>query len=140
MARTTATRTGSSRSSSSRNGMSSISPEPIAHAAPRTLAVLQPGYLPWLGFFDQLLRSDVFVLSDDVQFDKHGWRNRNRVKSPTGPVWLTVPVRHKGLGFPSILDVEIVPGRWAGKHISTLKQLYTRAPFAKRYLPELEEL
>ena len=49
----------------------------------RTLAVLQPGYLPWLGFFDQLQRSDCFIFYDDVQFDKNGWRNRNRVKSPT---------------------------------------------------------
>ena len=49
-----------------------------------TLVVLQPGYLPWLGFFDQMRRADVFVYYDDVQFDKHGWRNRNRIKTPTG--------------------------------------------------------
>lgn len=59
----------------------------------KTVVVLQPSYLPWLGFFDQMRRSDVFVYYDDVQFDKHGWRNRNRIKSPTGPVWLTVPIR-----------------------------------------------
>ena len=57
----------------------------VAAAAKRTLAVLQPGYLPWLGFFDQMRRSDVFVYYDDVQFDKHGWRNRNRIKSAQGP-------------------------------------------------------
>lgn len=49
-----------------------------------TLAVLQPGYLPWLGYFDQVRRADVFVHYDDVQFDRGGWRNRNRVKSPRG--------------------------------------------------------
>jgi hypothetical protein len=118
--------------------MSSSSPEPSA--AQRTLAVLQPGYLPWLGFFDQLRRSDVFVLYDDVQFDKHGWRNRNRIKSPAGPQWLTVPVRHKGLEKPKIADVEIVPGNWARKHLLSIRQLYTRAPFLARYLPELEEV
>ena len=47
-----------------------------------TLVVLQPGYLPWLGFFDQVRRSSVFIYYDDVQFDKHGWRNRNRIKAP----------------------------------------------------------
>ena len=52
--------------------------------ATETLVVLQPGYLPWLGFFDQMQRADVFVYYDDVQFDKHGWRNRNRVKAPDG--------------------------------------------------------
>lgn len=110
------------------------------HAPRRTLAVLQPGYLPWLGFFDQLRRSDVFVLYDDVQFDKHGWRNRNRIKSAQGPTWLTVPVRHKGLNKPAIVDVEVVPGNWARKHLSSIRQAYARAPYLTRYLPELEAL
>ena len=59
---------------------------------PPAVVVLQPGYLPWLGFFDQFRRSDVFVYYDDVQYDKHGWRNRNRIKTQAGPLWLTVPV------------------------------------------------
>jgi hypothetical protein len=106
-----------------------------------TMAVLQPGYLPWLGFFDQLRRADVFVYYDDVQFDKHGWRNRNRIKTQSGPLWLTVPVRHGGLGFPKILEVEI-DGRtpWARKHVASIRQAYARAPFLDRYLPALEEL
>lgn len=107
---------------------------------PKTLVVLQPGYLPWLGFFDQMRRSDVFVYYDDVQFDKHGWRNRNRIKSPQGqPHWLTVPVRHGG--FPRILDVEVdnrTP--WARKHVETVRHFYARAPHLKPYLPELEQL
>ena len=73
----------------------------------RTLAVLQPGYLPWLGFFDQLQRSDYFIFYDDVQYDKNGWRNRNRVKSTTGePHWLTVPVRVHSLS-QRLIDTEI---------------------------------
>lgn len=107
----------------------------------KTLVVLQPGYLPWLGFFDQMRRADIFVYYDDVQYDKHGWRNRNRIKSSAGPQWLTVPVRHRGLGQPRILDVEIDPRTpWARKHFGSLRQLYARAPCAKQYLPELEEL
>src|SRR3989442_9456693 len=105
----------------------------------RTVAVLQPGYLPWLGFFDQMRRSDVFVYYDDVQFDKHGWRNRNRVKAPTGPHWLTVPVLHHGK--PRIKEVEIderMP--WARRHIGTIRQFYARATFLERYLGELDEL
>lgn len=107
----------------------------------RTLVVLQPGYLPWLGFFDQMRRSDVFVYYDDVQFDKNGWRNRNRIKAPSGPHWLSVPVRHSGLGLPRILDVEIdsrMP--WARKHLGSIRQFYARAPFLRAYLPELEEM
>ena len=103
--------------------------------------VLQPGYLPWLGFFDQFRRADVFVYYDDVQYDKHGWRNRNRIKTQQGPQWLTVPVKHSGLGLPRVLDV-MIDGRtpWARKHLSTIRQAYARAPFLGRYLPALEAL
>lgn len=105
----------------------------------RTLVVLQPGFLPWLGFFDQMRRADVFVYYDDVQYDKHGWRNRNRIKAPTGPQWLSVPVRHAGLGKPRILDVEIDnSSAWARKHVGTLRQYYGRAPFFDRYIEDLE--
>jgi hypothetical protein len=106
-----------------------------------TVVVLQPGYLPWLGFFDQLKRADVFVYYDDVQYDKHGWRNRNRIKTQHGPVWLTVPVRHSGGSRPRIIDVEI-DGRtpWVRKHVESIRQAYARAPFVARYLDPLEEL
>ena len=105
-----------------------------------TLVILQPGYLPWLGFFDQMWRADIFVYYDDVLFDKHGWRNRNRVKSITGPTWLTVPVKHKGLNSPRIMDIEIDNRQpWARKHLRTMEQLYARAPFLNEYFPDLEK-
>lgn len=112
--------------------------EPRPH---RTLVVLQPGYLPWLGFFDQLRRADVFVYYDDVQFDKHGWRNRNRIKTPAGPLWLTVPVLHHGRG-PVAINETLIDNTtpWARKHVRSLKQYYAKAPYAQRYLPELEEI
>ena len=104
-----------------------------------TLVVLQPGYLPWLGFFDQVYRSDIFVFYDDVQFDKNGWRNRNRIKSPSGPHWLTVPVRVNSLE-QRIFETEIDDRQpWARKHLGTIRQFYAKAPYLKRYLPELEE-
>lgn len=108
----------------------------------RTLVVLQPGYLPWLGFFDQMRRSDIFVYYDDVQYDKHGWRNRNRIKSAAGePVWLTVPVRRSGLDWPKINEVELDrTNQWARKHVGTIRQYYARAPHFSTYLPELEEM
>ena len=104
-----------------------------------TLVVLQPGYLPWLGFFDQVYRSDIFVFYDDVQFDKNGWRNRNRIKSPAGPHWLTVPVRVNSLE-QRIFETEIDDRQpWARKHLGTIRQFYAKAPYLKRFLPELEE-
>jgi hypothetical protein len=106
-----------------------------------TLVVLQPGYLPWLGYFDLLKKADVFVHYDDVQFDKHGWRNRNRVKGPKGAIWLTVPVLHSGRLGQSILDVEIDDRQdWRRKHLSTISQLYARAPFIDALLPRLRDI
>ena len=100
-----------------------------------TVVVLQPGYLPWLGFFEQMCRADVFVYYDDVQYDKHGWRNRNRIKTQHGPTWLTVPVRHSGLGLPRILDVEIDNRQpWARKHLASIRQAYARAPYLSDHL------
>jgi hypothetical protein len=106
-----------------------------------TLVVLQPGYLPWLGYFDLLNKADVFVHYDDVQFDKHGWRNRNRVKGPKGAIWLTVPVLHSRRTGQSILDVEIDDRQdWRRKHLSTVSQHYARAPFIHTILPRLRDI
>jgi hypothetical protein len=82
----------------------------------------QPSYLLWLGYFDQVRRSDNFLLYDDVQYDKNGWRNRNRIKSPAGEVhWLTVPVRATGLN-QLISETEIDNRRaWARQHVGTIK-------------------
>lgn len=115
--------------------------EVLSVADERTLVVLQPGYLPWLGFFDQVQRSDIFVLYDDVQYDKNGWRNRNRIKSTAGsPHWLTVPVLVRSLE-QLVLETQIDNRQpWARKHIGTIRQFYSKAPNLKRYLPELEML
>ncbi len=59
------------------------------------VAAHQPQYLPWLGYFDKIYRSDIFVLLDNVQFKKNEWQNRNRIKTAQGRQWLTVPVRYK---------------------------------------------
>ncbi len=95
-----------------------------------TVCVLQPSYLPWLGYFDQIARSDVFVFYDDVQFDKNGWRNRNRIKSANGVQWLTVPVLHKGLGPQAINRVQISnKSQWSEKHLRTIAQSYAGAAY-----------
>jgi hypothetical protein len=74
-----------------------------------------------------------------VPYDTHGWRNRNRIKTAQGPRWLTVPVRHHGLGRPRILEVEIDNGTpWARKHVESLRQAYARAPHASDGLPALQ--
>jgi hypothetical protein len=57
------------------------------------VAIHQPQFMPWLGYFDKMDQPDYFVLLDNVQYKKNEWQNRNRIKSPQGPQWLTVPVQ-----------------------------------------------
>ena len=107
----------------------------------KVICILQPGYLPWLGFFEQMLRCHQFVIYDDVQYDKHGWRNRNRIKGPKGPVWLTVPVITKGeKRLVNQVEIDPTQPRWAKKHLGTLRQHYSKAPFFNDYFPVLEEI
>lgn len=94
------------------------------------LGVLQPGYLPWLGFFDQLTRCDVFILYDDVLYSKESWRNRNRIKTPGGWCWLTVPVVRKGLNGKPIRDVQVSDQcHWQRDHWRSIRGCYARAPY-----------
>jgi hypothetical protein len=106
------------------------------------IAVLQPSYLPWLGYFDQIARVDAFVFYDDVQYDKDGWRNRNRIKTDSAEhwQWLTVPVLLKGKHGAKIHEVEINnTEHWRRKHLSAITQWYRRAPFFKELNGFFEE-
>ena len=103
------------------------------------VVILQPSYLPWLGYFDQMCKSDVFVIYDDVQYDKNSWRNRNRIKTPQGWQWLTVPVLLKGRNFPLNRDVEInndLP--WQSKHLKSIIQNYRQARWFTDFIGPLE--
>lgn len=103
------------------------------------VVILQPSYLPWLGYFDQMFKSDVFVVYDDVQYDKNGWRNRNRIKTPQGPQWLTVPVLTKGRNFPLNREVEINDtSAWRTKHLKAIVQNYRKAPFFDQTIGPVE--
>jgi len=100
------------------------------------VAILQPGYLPWLGYFDLVAMADVFVLYDDVQFDKGGWRNRNRVLSGGEPLWLTVPIVQR---FPQLItEVRIASKDWQAVHLRSIVQNYGKAPFFEEVFPHLE--
>ncbi len=104
------------------------------------IGILQPGYLPWLGFFEQMCSADVFVIYDDVQYDKEGWRNRNRIKGANGVLWLTVPVHVKLSDRPLISEVRIDnKANWRKKHLMSLKMNYAKAPFFKEYIRIFEE-
>lgn len=104
------------------------------------IGILQPGYLPWLGFFEQMHKSDAFVIYDDVQYDKEGWRNRNRIKTAHGIQWLTVPVIVKFDAHPLITEVMIDNKmNWGKKHFSSIQQNYSKAPFYRKYISMFED-
>jgi len=94
--------------------------------------LLQPSYLPWRGYFHLIQQADVFVFYDDVQYDKHGWRNRNRITGPHGSQWLSIPVMSKGNTEQQLLiqDVQIRNDqKWSRKQWKTIEQTYRKAPF-----------
>ncbi|MBI4851641.1 MAG: WbqC family protein [Acidobacteria bacterium] len=102
------------------------------------VVILQPGYLPWLGFFDQLRRADCFVIYDDVQYTRRDWRNRNRIKTKSGEIYLTVPIINRGRFHQLIKDAEIdYSQNWTYKHLTTISTSYKRAPFFENYYPAL---
>jgi len=102
------------------------------------VAVHQPNYLPYLGFFHKMNRADVFVLYDTAEYSKNGLTNRNRIKTANGVQWLTVPVQ-KASSRP-IKDVEIASGVWAMKHAKSLQANYQRARYFSTYFPELKSI
>lgn len=101
------------------------------------ISVHQPYFCPYPGFFYRVLNSDVFVLLDTVQFPRGTtWTSRNRFKHDQGTLWLTVPVRKKGLGFQTIDAVRICRDRqWPRKHLASLRHAYAHAPFFREHYP-----
>jgi len=104
----------------------------------KTGVILQPSYIPWRGYFHQIARADVFIFYDDVKYDKHGWRNRNRIKTPSGSQWLTIPVFSKGVeeNQTPINQIEINWNQnWNRKHWTALELAYAKAPFFEDFAP-----
>jgi WbqC-like protein family len=101
------------------------------------IAISQPTYLPWLGYFDLIDQVDAFVLLDSVQFEKQSWQQRNRIKTPTGLQWLTVPVVFRGRLEQRIMEVVIRDPEFPKKHIRAIELNYRRAPFFDHYFPAI---
>lgn len=105
-----------------------LDPAPAPH-----VAIIQSNYVPWKGYIDIIAAVDVFVLFDDVQFTRRDWRNRNRIKTKDGPLWLTIPVVTKGRRDQAIDEVEIADPQWAEKHWRAIEHAYARAPYFRAY-------
>lgn len=99
-----------------------------SRAAGPVVAILQSNYIPWKGYFDLIGLADVFILYDIVHYTKNDWRNRNRIRTPGGTAWLTIPVSTAGRFGQRIDEVEICDSRWSTKHWRALEASYGRAP------------
>jgi len=99
------------------------------------LTAHQPAYLPWLGYFDKIIRSDIYVFLDSVQYEVRSFINRNKIKSSSGGFWLTVPVKARGHREIALKDIEIDNEQnWKQKHLHSIYLNYKKAPrFAKCY-------
>jgi hypothetical protein len=91
------------------------------------VAIVQSAYIPWKGYFDLIAGVDAFVLYDDAQFTRRDWRNRNKIKTPRGASWLTIPVQVSGRYLQPIRDVVVDDPKWADVHWRSVMHQYRRA-------------
>lgn len=103
------------------------------------VGIHQPHYLPWLRYFEKIARSDAFIVLDDVQYEKNGFQNRNKIKTAQGWTYLTVPVLKPTLRPINEIEVDNRSG-WADKHRRALELSYRKAPFFSDYWPALDDL
>lgn len=105
------------------------------------IAVIQPSFLPWLGYFEQMALVDLFVYLDDVQYTKQDWRNRNRLKSPSGVATITVPVQKPKSSRTPINQVLIAESPpWRGKLLRQIQSWYAKAPYFDEVFPALAKI
>ncbi len=102
------------------------------------VAIHQPNYLPWIGYFYKMLKANIFVFLDDVQYSKNSFINRNRIKGPQGVQWLTVPVNASVNKL--IYEVNFSDSRWSSKHIKTMDACYKKAPYYELFRHQLVEI
>lgn len=96
---------------------------------PRTAAIMQPTYLPYLGYFQLMAAASVFVCLDDVQFARRSWQSRNRILTAQGELMLTVPVKKHDRDTP-IHAIQIDDSQpWRDKHLAAIRHAYGKRPF-----------
>jgi hypothetical protein len=103
------------------------------------VSIHQPAYLPWLGYFDKISRADLFIYLDTVQFQKNSFQNRNKIRTKSGSIWLTVPVVTSGILYETKLkDLRIdATQKWQSKHLAALRMNYAKAPAFEEVMPLL---
>lgn len=105
------------------------------------VSISQPAYLPWLGYFERIAKSNIHVILDNVQLEARGYTHRNRIKTATGPIWLTIPIRKHGHRESVITDIEVDNSqRWHERHLKSIVSAYGRSPFFESNYSKLSRL
>lgn len=106
-----------------------------------TVSVHQPNFMPWLKLVDKILASDVYVAYDTAQYTKTEYHARQKVKSQSGPVWLSVPVRHVRGTHQAIKDVRIDTSQpFRRRHLKVMSMAYASAPYFDEVFPMVDEI
>jgi hypothetical protein len=100
----------------------------------------QPVYLPWLGLFHKIALADLYCYFDIAQYQTKDYNNRNRIKTHSGEIWLSVPVESKNHFDKRVGEIRIVQNGWQRKHLKSIQIAYQRSPYFSRYITELEQL
>ncbi len=107
----------------------------------RVVAIHQPNYLPWIGYFYKIAHCDVFVFLDNVQYEKRGFTNRNRIKTSQGPGWLTIAVLTRRCYYQAVKDVRIADGDfWHQRQAASLTHCYARSPYFAEYAQNFRDI
>jgi hypothetical protein len=106
------------------------------------IAIHQPNFLPWIGFFHKISQVERFIFFDNVPSPQgKSWLSRSRINLNGEQMWFTVPIHRSHRSGQLIRDAEIVrESSWVRKHLGTLLQAYNRAPFYKTIIPQIEQV
>lgn len=100
----------------------------------KKIAIMQPTFIPWVGYFGLLKSVDLFIFLDSVQFEKRSWQQRNIIRTSQGTQWLTVPVISKGKFDQKIIDTRIdKSSRFSQKAINTIRFNYSKTKYYCKY-------
>ena len=106
----------------------------------KTCVIMQPTYLPWLGYFDLIRQSDIFVFLNDVQFSKQSWQVKNRIKNLSEELMITIPVKKSSLSTK--IDMVLIDNtkNWKKKHLKSIYLAYKKSEFFDEIYPIIENV
>lgn len=106
-----------------------------------TVAIHQPNYLPWLGYFDKIQKSDAFIFMDNVQYTRGSWMNRCWIKNNQEKQWLTIPIITSGFFGQKIAEAKIdYKKNWVSTHLKTIELNYKKTLYFVKFFPHIKKI